>query len=262
MKQLLTILFFLLTICANAQLGSVARFKHTVNLTSIKPPSLVTDTTYSDSAKFVTFSNTITVSGWTPINSANAAPHVSVSTGVSSPYTASTNTTTAWNAFGGNTINSTVGENASDGGGFAFNASAQRAGSYNYNDTYSGSTSDANFKISGCTPGQLYNVQLLPSCDAGLLGFNSESTAKLIHASGTTTYTSYMDGTRNVGATTSTSTGVVTTGNTSKYFSMWGVADASGFLFVWIGGTDNATDAKRLGFANGLIIRKATITIH
>lgn len=229
-----------------------------IPLPPVIPPTA--DTTYGTASNFNPSIADAAIGGWADFNNNPTGPHAILKTASQSGITVTTNTTTAWNPpYGGNSGYNLAGEDTDDGGGFFFPANVMRSALYN-NTTYTGATSDATFRVSGLTPDSLYEIRLLPSFDLALLGFNSEMTAKVIHRDGTVTYDRYMDGSRNSGPRNPSTAGVMITGNTSKYLRMFGYADASGYIYIWIGGTTYADNSTSLGSANAISIRKATIT--
>lgn len=259
MRLIATILVFLLPFFVNAQIIVNGH----IHATPPGPPEY--DTMYSGTLwKFSTGIGSTDNDGWAAFvnNDPNYYPSSGVRTRTVSGVTLNTNNTSAWNLYYGGTGNVTGGEDNNDGGGFAVPAAVLRDIVINGgNDTYSGNTSDASFRISGLTPDSLYRVRLYPSVDQDVcsaLSTTYEMKAILIDKNYGFEYSMYSDGTKTPpGGASPSADGIVICKNTSKWIEMHGRANASGYLFIWIGPINASVGA--IGACAAIDIQKGTI---
>ena len=247
MKRLLFILPFFICIYANSQFV-IDSYKFGV-------APCTPDTSYSATVGYfnVRGAGGSAVTGWTDLTPAGD-PHSSVRSGTDNGFTLSTNTTTAWNGLPA--TSGTSGATSSDGGGFYHSAGSGGSESdelnqsymFNYNNSYSGATTDANFRISGLTEDSIYCIEFVPS-----RATNSQTMKVIPHDKDgqKSTITTYWNGST-----------LNAQNNTSKFVRFFVKADASGYVFFYIGGsTDNSTTSGvNIGYINSLTVRKATIT--
>lgn len=247
MKKLLIILSIFLSLAANSQMIIDS---YRFGVTACTP-----DTSYSATvAHFNTRgAGGVSVTGWTDL-SPLGDPHLGVRSATDNGFTLSTNTTSAWNGLPA--TSGTSGTTTSDGGGFYHSAGSGGSESddlndtyfFNYNNSYSGATTDANFKISGLTEDSIYCVEFVPSRVT-----NSQTMKVIPHDKDgqQPTITTFWNG-----ATLNAQN------NTSKFVRFFVKADATGAAYFYIGGsTDNSTTSGvNIGYVNSLTVRKATIT--
>lgn len=221
------------------------------------------DTTYGTPMQVITGSNAPSVAGWSTLSSPGSAPHSIAKSVTVSGVTFSTQSNANWPTFSGGTANNAGGEDTDDGGGFYFPAAVQRTIIYANAQTYNGTKSTAQIKISGLTPGQWWVNEIVPSRD--VTGVAKEGYVVVHDADGQRDIRTYSDGTKRSRAFPTTDpagNGVYFAGNTSKCIKFWSKADSNGEVYICVLGTGTATQAQQVFSLAGYRGYSATITQH
>lgn len=251
MRFLLTIFLFS-WLSASSQIKVEVPLTRTLAINGVEYSSGDPDTTYDATIGQFNLrgSGGSAVSGWADLSPVGD-PHVGVRNVTDNGYNLSTNTTSAWNGLPA--TSGISGATSDDGGGFYHDAGGSsgtlnQSYVFNYNNSYSGATTDANFRVSGLAEDSIYVVDIVCS-----RATNSQTMKVIPHdknGQGSTITTYWTGETLNA------------QNNTSKYVRLFLRADASGYAYFYIGGsTDNSTTSGvNIGYVNSVTIRKATIT--
>lgn len=257
MKYFFIILFFTTLTCSGQFSGTPYSKKQLVR----NPVVPTYDTTYSDTMQIITGSNAPSVATWNTLSNSGSAPHSVIKTATVSGKTFSTLATANWPVISGSTANNTGGEDTDDGGGFFFPAAVQRTIIFANVQTYNGTKSTAQIRISGLTPGAIWVNQIVPSRD--VTGAVKEGYVVIHDATGVHDVRTYSDGTQaNRAGVSPTGNGVYYAGNTSKHMEYWSTVDSNGEINIAILGTAASPTAQQVFALAGYRGFYATITSH
>lgn len=165
------------------------------------------------------------VSGWTDVS---GQPHTAIRTATGTNSIAVSSLATGeWGAFSSISANNSNGE----AGGTYFPSTVMQSFWVNYSFSWA-SSADNNLRVSGLTPGQLYSFEISGSWNTAITGsLDGTPTCVRVNNGSCQTYN----------ANDNTSTGLIVTGT----------ADASGYVYFWIGQVAGSSNG---GFIGGMIV--------